>query len=522
LVASALVAISPVMLAASRTADGTTLAALSLVLIAIGLRKLSMEGGPGTALTGLGLGLGLACGPRFLSGVVAALLMLGVVVLARPEAARAIRRGWATVEPTLGRLLAIAGAVFLFVASAGFINPSGLSAAGAALPRWIASWQITPTARPIWLVPQMLVIYEPLLTLAGIGGLYVALLSGVWHALASRIQIIFAAREPELEPALAGGGVASLDWRGRAAGLCAAVIGALFFGIFYVGREASDAVWLVLPLAVLSGKVLAETFSGEWFEGERETVLAQAGVLIVMLAFLYFQVAGYARGYALFAQCPEILQRLISGPDCAVTAHLYLAGVVLALSIFVTVMFALGWSQLSAARGAVLAVSVAGIIGTLGAGWALTQWRATDPNELWVAAPTSANVRLMLKSIRDVSQRTTGEVEDIEIAVATDPQLKEGEGVLGWELRHFPNAHFVESVSLATSSPIVLTSSDISSPELGSAYVGESYGVQMRSVSTPPTLQTLLNWWLYRTWPSEYSRRVDMWTRVDVHSLSNK
>ena len=522
LIACALLAISPVMLAASRTADGATLAAASLLLIAIGLRKISNNTTLGITLTGLGLGLGLAAGPRLVSGAAAALLMMGTVVLVRPEAARALRRGWAAVQPFAWHILAVAGVVLVFVASAGFVNPPGLSAAGAALPRWIASWQITPAMRPAWLVPQMIAVYEPLLTAFGIGGLYVAFLSGLWQAVASRVQNIFAVRESELQAAFAGGGAANFDWRGTASGLSAAAIGGLLFGILYLGREASDAVWVVLPLAALSGKVLAETFSGEWFEGEWETVLAQAGVLFVMFAFLYFQVAGYARGYALFAECPAIFQRIIAGPDCAVTAHLYLAGGVLTLGIFVTVMFALGWSQLSAVRGAVLALSVATTIATLGAGLGLTQWRPTDPNELWVTTPSSDNLRLMMKSIRDISQRTTGKVEDIEIAVMADPTLNEGDGLLGWELREFPNAHFVDSLALAKNSPIVLTSSVVSEPELGSAYVGESYGAQSHSVSADLTLQNLLNWWMYRTWPSEFSRRVDMWTRVDIHNLSQK
>lgn len=503
-VACALLALSPTLMAASRTADGTTLAALALALSIAGLRR-GAANERGWWLTGLGLGLGLASGPRFVSGLAAGLLALIIIVFVKPHAVRAIRSGWAAFKPRLGTTLLIASLAFFWFASAGILIPSGLSAAGAALPRWLAAWSLGSAARSPWLIAETLFVYEPLLLVMGLAGLYVAFFSEIANAIAARIRLIFANRDDSSDPVTPGAS-ANIPWQGAATVLGSVCLGSFLFGLLYVGREASDAIWVVLPLALLAGKVLAETFGGDWFESEWETVLAQAGVLFVMLVFAYFHLAGYGRGFLLF-------------PDRPIEIRLYLAGGVLALGIFVTIMFALGWSTLSAMRGAALALGVATLIGTVGAGIGLTMWRMNNPTELWVATPTTYQLDLLMDTIYATSQRSAGKEQEIEIAVVSDPTADDLNGLLGWALRDFPKARFVDSVALADGSPIVIADSVVTDPNLTSGYLGENFPTQSRQVQTEPTLQTLINWWLFRTWPTEYSRTLTLWVRSDVHNL---
>jgi hypothetical protein len=291
--------------------------------------------------------------------------------------------------------------------------------------------------------------------------------------------------------------------------LAAASLGALLYGIAYLGREAADAVWVVLPLALLSGKLIVEVFSGEWFEGEAETVAAQALVLFVMLVFVYFQLAAFGRGYQLAESQP-------------LEMRLALAGGVLALGFFVTVMFALGWSRLSAMRGAVLALGAVTLIGTLGAGLGMTNWRANDPNDLWTAAPTSTDIRLLVDTLRATSNRAAGNERDVEIAVVDTPAVDDRNDLLGWALRDFTRVRYVDSPGAASNSPVVIADELQADPALGSAYVGERFPLQTRQLDAAPTWQSLISWWLHRVWPAEVSRSLTLWVRADVHQLTGQ
>lgn len=521
LAACALLAISPVMMAASRTVDGAALAALCVVVFVGGVRSFAERGeGRGILAAGIAIGIGLADGPRFVSAAAAFLLMLILVALTKPRAALDVRKRLSALRSQAPRLLTAAAITFLLSASAALLNPSGLSAAGAGLPRWLGGWLPSSGTRPAWLVLQVVAAYEPLAAVMGVGGLYVAFLSGLWKSIASRVGYVFAAREPEMEPAPAeGGGAADVPWRDTASVLGAATLGAVLFSVIYLGREASDALWVVLPLAMLAGKTLAETFSGAWFEEEWSTVAAQAGVLFVMIVFVYFNLGAYAHGYPLLTVCPDFLQGFLP-VDCTMNARLLLAGIIGGLGVFVVVMFALGWNRVSAVRGMALALTASTIVGTLGAGAGLTRWRTGAAGELWTPRPTTANAHLMMSSIEGVSERATGERKEVEIVVVVDPESGEPDGLLGWELRDFPNARYVDTIAAAANSPIVITDGDVADPALGSAYVGAHFPLQVRPLNTDGTARDLIGWWFFRDWPGEFSRTVRVWVRSDLHDLT--
>lgn len=521
-VSSILLAISPVVLAASRAADGTTLAALCLVAVAAGLRRTVREPSrTNLIVTGLALGLGLTSGPRFISGLVATFIGVVFVIFVRPEVARHLRTSWNSVAGQLWPALAAAAVTVLLVASTALLNPTGLTAAGSAIPLWFRGWLGSETTAVPYLVPQVLFAYEPLLLVMGVGGLYVAFFSGAWHTLAERFQLIFAAPEsdPDLQPAYGGGGASELDWRGTASVLSAAAIGALIFGILYTGRQASDALWVIVPLSLLAGKVIVETFGGDWFEGELETVLAQAGVLVVMLAFTYFQLSAYGRGYTLTPVCADFLLNFFTPETCGVGIRLLLAGAVTGLAIFVTVMFALGWSRLSAVRGATLALGVATLVGTISSGLALGLFRADDPNSLWSPRPTVFGLRMMMDEVSQISLQTVGKEEDLEVAIVSNIGEADRDGLLGWELRKFSKARFVATADLALGAPVIIATSGFADPVLATDYLGERFPVQARQLLQEPSFQTVVSWWLFRIWPTDYTRSLDLWVRPDVHNL---
>lgn len=503
LVASALLAISPVLIASSRTADGTTLAALGLWLMIGGWRWFSQHENEadarGLVTAGIGLGLGLASGPRFLSGMTASVLVAALMILARPAFLQEIQTGWERLRPHLARLLFPAGIAFLLLSGAVVISRSGLSAAGAALPSWIGGWLPTPADRPLGLVPQILAVYEPLLLVLGLGGLYVAFLAGGWHSFASRFSQV----ENEVS-------AADLPWRDLAKVLGAAAIGAVLFGQIYSGRVASDALWAVFPLALLGGKVLAEVFAeGETMEGEWQTVAAQAGVLFVMLVFAYFNLGAYSRNITFVVSSSPYLP-------------LMLASGVVTLGLLVTVLFAAGWSRKAAVRGGMIALGTVMLVSTVGAGWGVTQSRADDPRELWNPAPTVRNVRLLAQTLRDISNRTVGSNYDLEVVVLNDPAWNDRDGLLAWELRNFRRARFVDALAPEALGPVVITSETASDEVLNATYLGQRFAMLGRPVPRSFSLDGTINWWLYRSGGDvEYSRKV-LWVRQDVQTLGGE
>ncbi|MBI3240711.1 MAG: glycosyltransferase family 39 protein [Chloroflexi bacterium] len=502
LVASGLLAISSVLIASSRVADGTTLAALGLWLVVAGWRMFAGNENDaearGLLLAGLGLGLGLASGPRFLSGLAAGVLAALLVALVRPTFVQETQKGLTLLKGNWSRLLIPAGLTFFLLSSAVMINRPGLSAAGEALPAWIRGWAPSLDGRPIGLVPQILVVYEPLLVMLGIGGLYVAFLSGLWHNFASRFVQI------ETEP-----NACDLPWREPAKVLAAVAVGAILFGQIYSGREASDALWVVFPLALLGGRALADLFSEtEAAEGEWQTVAAQTAVLFVMLTFAYFNLGAYARSITFAVSSSPYLP-------------LALAGGVLALAVVVTVLFALGWSKRAAVRGGVIALGAIMLVGTIGAGWRLTQ-RSDNPRELWNPTPTTGNIHLLTKTIEDISDRTVGSDGDLEVVVLNDPTWDDRNGLLAWELRNFSKLKFVDGLSPEELGPVVITGETVFDETLNGTYVGQRFALFGRSIPRLFSLDGFINWWLYRSGGDvEYSRKV-LWVRQDVQTLSEK
>ncbi len=499
LIASGLLAISPVLTASSRNADGATLAAVGLWAIIAGWRSFTQSDRRGLILAGMGLGLGLASGPRFLSGLTAGILAMALAALTRPALIQEAQKGWELLKEHLPRLLIPAGLTFVLLSSAVVVNRPGLSAAGEAFPSWIRGWMPSPDGRPLGLVPQSLALYEPLLVMLGIGGLYVAFLSGLWHGFASR----FTQGETEVS-------AADLPWRDMAKGLVAVAVGAMLFGQLYSGRTASDALWVVFPLALLGGKALADLFTEDAVvEGEWQTVAAQTAVLFVMLVFAFFNLGAYARSITFVVSSSPYLP-------------LALAGGVLALALLVTVLFALGWSKRAAVRGGVMALGTIMLVGTMSAGWGLTQLRADNPRELWNEVPTINNVHLLTKTLEDISDRTVGSKSDLQVVVVNDPARDDQDGLLAWELRNFPKLRFVDGISPEELGPVVITGETVVDDTLNSTYVGQRFAIFGRSTSTLFSLDNFINWWLYRSGGEvEYSHKV-LWVRQDVQTLSGE
>jgi hypothetical protein len=127
-----------------------------------------------------------------------------------------------------------------------------------------------------------------------------------------------------------------------------------------------------------------------------------------------------------------------------------------------------------------------------------------------------------------VGSRAVGNAADIEIVVVSDSGVTDQDGLLGWALRDFKQVAYVTAAEFATGAPVVITGDTLPDPALGTAYVGEKFVIQNRSAEwpavllSPEMLKATINWWLYRTGPTEAARAVVVWVRADIHALTRQ
>ncbi|MBL8058326.1 MAG: hypothetical protein JNK29_16600, partial [Anaerolineales bacterium] len=178
LITSGLLAVSAGLLAASRSAEGTTLTLFALGLALGWLRETAALHSPEAPETGNGagwrligaaaaLGLAAAGGGPFLT----ALLLLGLlaVVAARTQLGQDVdwRAGLAALGAQRLALAVAFGLGLLVPATVALIYRAGLGALANSWLIWLTGFAVTAPGRSLLVIPVFLIAYEPLLLVFG-------------------------------------------------------------------------------------------------------------------------------------------------------------------------------------------------------------------------------------------------------------------------------------------------------------------------------------------------------------------
>ncbi len=484
LLASALLAGGATLTAAARTADGTMIAVMALAAGVGGLRRYQ-ETQSRLWLVGaaVALGLGVASGAQFVTGVGA--LGLTVMVMAWTNAAErdTARIVWRTTAGQRGLIAVAGGAAALLAATLALVYPTGLAALAHSWLSWLTASLPSATARaPQWLL-LFLVANEPLLLVWGLAGAVLAFRRGD--------------RAPQW-----------LFWFG---------LMALTLVLIRGGREVIDLTWVAAPLCGLAAWAISQTAAGV-LDPDRESrpiLAAHVAILLVLLGFGLMNTASFAEK----ARVDPLLtqeQVTYSGYVIPVSpvAYLAMSGVALALAALTTYLVAMGWEARTARQGLVLGVvTVLWAIG-LRSMWGLTQTRAAAPAELWWQQPVSDDLNLLMRSAAAVSNYAVGSEHDVDVTVQA-----EADGALGWAFRNFPHVRFVDALDAVVTSSVVLAPADETNPTLGSAYVGQDFVLYQ-------TWQPSLAWPEWVGWLAFRRARVDsqhfiLWVRQDMAELQN-
>jgi uncharacterized protein (TIGR03663 family) len=370
-----------------------------------------------------------------------------------------------------GLALAVIGSVF-------FLYPQGLSAFGDTLSHGIQGFLYRPIENPTAFPLLASLIYEPVLWVFG--------LIGVWLILRETVSFI--------QRALIG-------W------LIVAVLACLI----YPGAGAEHALWLTVPLVGLAAYSIERIVSpvvdrfwqvptwGPWLHGVGMlATLCITGINLLMV------------GRAALNTMPALI------PALDQPFRLVMIGLTIALTVILFFLSGSVWGGRAAWHGT--GIGVLFFLGaySLSGGWHVAVVNADDPREFWRTQAVSQNLTLLDSALTEASLRASGMRDTMPVTVVgTD------DNALAWVLRRFYKTTFIMQPSAGTNTPVVLIPTDNAKPTLGAAYVGEPFALY-----NTWDRSTVQYWdmvpWLYeqntRVEPTA-GQKVTLWVRSDVYGV---
>lgn len=456
-------AIDPGMVIISRLAGGP-MPALVLGIFAVGM-AVARKPIP----TGFFAGLALLSGTGLLLGILG-LVLTWVLVrwLGRFEVLEPFMEISTDEEVVRGpfdilRLsLPIAVAVILLGGTLFLIVPQGVAGFAATFSTFLSGWMTTSDVSALRL-PTSLLVYQPLIVLFGIVGL----IRG-WMRLSDE------ARESGLAQRLS---------------LWAVV--ALAVAMIYPGRQVYDLVWMLVPIWGLASLEFAHYFP---LQQARQTLLIALGQALLVLTLLILAGLNFM-GLARFRTNEAYYWVIILGA--------------LVMILVATLLIASGWSIRAAQLGTVWGVCASLGFLLLSSTWGLSHLRQNNPEELYSIPPATGQADLMLATISDLSQWTTGLSQEIDLSVTYDaPSLR-------WALRGFRHVSFIPQLTSADVPSIIITPQNENSPTLTQSYRGQDFNWRIYPAWEGVLPPDKIAWLAYHQAPL-VQEQIILWARADL------
>jgi len=342
-------------------------------------------------------------------------------------------------------------------------NLAGLEATVTLPLAWIADLRQTSNFLPSPIT--LLIVYEPLILLFGIGGLTWA----VWRN--ERFSLMLGL--------WAGLGVFSLS--------------------LAPGWRPSDVLMILLPLAMLSGLAIGKLIQSLQKRGEWVSEGLHIPVVLILWTHAYLTLAHYAK----FGKPTDLFLTLL----------------VITLQLLLGLIFALTIRPIAALRSSAVGTGAVLLAFTLSIGWRVTHLRPADPRELLVRAPTALEVHDLAQTLREISWRETGMPTTLPFTLEAAP-----DSVLAWYLRDFSAARRVDALAgKGVGATLVTPRRDITSIARAKSgeYVGQDFALrrswdpaEVRCLwGRPPRCDAAAGWLLFRHTPSPpmMDQQVVLW-----------
>jgi uncharacterized protein (TIGR03663 family) len=451
LAAALLLAISPTLVVASRSLDGSIItAACALAAVGFGLRYFTAQRRIDRIGLAIAIGLGLTSGPGFVTiGVV---LIPALWIAYRWLASDDDRAKWKQLwqDPAARRDVALIGGVTCVLAATTLLlRPDGLAGVANALSAWVDAWRGEDSIGALQLF-QILIVYEPLILFFGLAGLVLSLrrLSGLTALLGL--------------------------W----------TIGALIVALLQPGRQVFDLALVLTPLALLGG--LAIDRLARELE-QHGTWRAEGSFWIVAGVVLSFAAINASR-----TAIDNVAVNQFLGVPLSPMASLGIGTLLMALVVAGVFVLIIGWR--ATLRAGIVTLMAMWAIMEWSAAWNVTQVQSGNPRELlWGPTTTSVDVRMMREMVEAASRRRTGFLNQVQVAVT----LPQDDPVVRWYLRDFPKAEYNAVVSDLT--PVVVAPLGSTFPPfVPDTYQGQQFVTQTMWEPSQLTDNDFLRWWFYR------------------------
>ncbi|MGB9872346.1 MAG: hypothetical protein ACPLYD_11870 [Anaerolineae bacterium] len=455
---SLLLALSPSLIALSRSVDGSIPAALGVMLLVGAVaRYLDSWQSAWIPLGGIGLALALTAGPAAWGLLLGLVLALGVGLWVWREQ---VAWYWPMLRPALGRALAaLALGLFSFGAGLGF-HPAGLAAAGEQFLRWL----FPGDGYEINFV--LLGASEPLILLTGIAGAALALSRR--HGMG--LLWLFWSLVGFIQWAIGRGGLGPVLWLVPLAGLGGLAVEGLARALQRDVRGAAGWVYGALALTLWAhfGLVLARYSR---YGNPADLLLGGIGLALQALLILLF---GVALSVPEGDETPEAATRR------ALLFVLYRAALALGV-VLLAVTFAAGWRVARVCPGE----------------------PACAPG--LIPDPVASDLRRLSEEIGRV-RRTLGP--------GTALWLVDPDPAVAWALRDVDFQIVpAEQVGRMGNPTCIVAPAGVSVPE---GYYGTAFTLR-RAWLSPQAPYQWVRWWLYRDPPSPPppADQVILWVRSE-------
>ncbi|MGQ9586271.1 MAG: hypothetical protein ACUVXG_12835 [Anaerolineae bacterium] len=349
-------------------------------------------------------------------------------------------RWWGLVRADGGRTrraLTAGGLVFLLTATAFALRPVGLGLAADLLAGWFGRFA-GPATYPWYWLPRLLLLQEPLILLAGLAGLALAIIRR------DRLGL-------------------SLGWW---------ALVALIVSVAASGRRPDDLTAVLVPLGLLAGQAL-DALVGH-LRAQR-SLQPEAGFLVFALALLVFGYVEMAT-YTLRDDPRYLLLAAIPG-------------------VLILALLALWWlwhGRGPALRGLALWVWIWAAVASLAVAGNLNFNHDLNRMEGMVAEETTPNLEGLVAWLERLSVQRHVDPHALPLLVVGYDRP-----ILRWALREFPRVRFVEGIAAPPDETAVLSPVGRELP-LGETFTGQDFEVTRRGLPTGLKGKDLVRWLLFR------------------------
>ncbi len=439
-----LLALDPALVSASRTAGGPAFAA-AFLLLSLGFY---LQRRP--AWAGICAALALLGGPQLWPGLVVLAVLLvrasGQVANVETENSQPAPFEFRTALVAFVLALLAAGTLF-------FRYPAVLSGIPSSVVAYLRGWT-APSGVPFWLPLFALFFYELLFLLGGLIGL---VQDGVRR---------------------------SLSLPGLAALLAVLLV------VIYPARQVYDLVWVTIPLAFLTARVLARWLIPE--EIALFPIAAEALLTVVLLGFAWLNLSALAN--------PTIDDTTL------LAAKLWSA---VGLLLITSVLMVWGWSLAVMRTGLTYGLTLLLVLFTLSGAVNAAGLGRNPQAEMWPGAQPVMDEDLLRQTVGDLALWTRGDrsVIDVSVVGIDSPSLR-------WALRDVRQLSFVNYLPQTTQPAIVITP-DQQTINISNSYRGQDF-VWTRGPAWTVFLDAeWLRWFMQRQSPTEKTTLI-LWARTDL------